>query len=216
MVATMRIALALSAFFLAVAPAGAAPPAPAQAEPRPLPPDLRAALEPGPSAPQPTGESREQKLDRLLGSLAKADASDPRALQREIAELWSESGSDSMDLLLYRGREAIDAEEYDKAVEHLTALVDLAPDFAEGWNARATAHFLNDQFWASVADIHRALSLEPRHFGALAGLSTMLERTGDDAGALSAMREALRLNPHLEGAKEAVDRLAPKVDGRDI
>jgi len=47
-------------------------------------------------------------------------------------------------------------------------------------------------------------------------LGVILERIGDDAGALRVQREALRLNPHLDGAREAVERLAPGVDGRDI
>ncbi len=156
------------------------------------------------------------RLDALFATLADENAANPVQIQRSIAEIWSASGSDSMDFLLMRGREALDAEEYDKAVAHLTALIALAPDFAEGWNARATAHFLRDEFWLAVADIQRTLALEPRHFGALAGLAVILERTGDEAGALRVQREALRVNPHLDSAREAVDRLSPSVDGRDI
>jgi tetratricopeptide (TPR) repeat protein len=159
---------------------------------------------------------RSERLEQLLEALAKPEADDASLLQRRIAELWSESGSDSMDLLLSRGREAIEAEEYDKAVVHFTALVELAPDFAEGWNARATAYFLQNEYWRSVADIQRTLALEPRHFGALVGLGAILEATGDEAGALTAYRAALALNPHLERAETAVDRLVPKVDGKDI
>ncbi|PKP62750.1 MAG: hypothetical protein CVT86_06985, partial [Alphaproteobacteria bacterium HGW-Alphaproteobacteria-8] len=124
------------------------------------------------------------RLDQLFATLADDNAANPAQIQRRIAEIWSASGSDSMDFLLSRGREALDAEEYDKAVAHLSALIALAPDFAEGWNARATAHFLQDELWLSVADIQRALALEPRHFGALAGLGVILERIGDEAGAL--------------------------------
>jgi Flp pilus assembly protein TadD len=121
-----------------------------------------------------------------------------------------------MDLLLARGREALEGEEYEKALDHFTALVDLDPDFAEGWNARATAWYLKDEYWRAVADIQRAIELEPRHFGALSGLGVILERIGDTEGALRAYRAAIDLNPHLETAQKAVERLAPKVDGRDI
>lgn len=226
MVAMMSIARALAALLIAAAPLAAeaqalppelAPQPPGEQSPAPpLPPDLRAALDGAPDAPERTKKSRAEKLNELLAQLADAKAADPRALQREIAELWSESGSDSMDLLLYRGREAIDAEEYDKALEHLTALVELAPDFAEAWNARATVNFLRDEYWDAVADIQRTLALEPRHYGALMGLASMLERTGDEKGALAVMREAVRVNPHMEGAQETIDRLAPLVDGRDL
>lgn len=161
-------------------------------------------------------ETPAARLDALFAALADAHAENPARIQRRIAEIWSASGSDSMDFLLSRGQAALAAEEYDKAVAHLSALVALAPEFAEGWNARATAYFLNDELWLSVADIQKTLALEPRHFGALTGLGTILERIGDEAGALRVQREALRLNPHLDGAREAVERLAPAVDGRAI
>lgn len=156
------------------------------------------------------------QLDALFATLADANADNPAQVQRRIAAIWSSSDSDSMDFLLSRGQAALAAEEYDKAVAHLSALIALAPTFAEAWNARATAHFLQDEFWLSVADIQQVLALEPRHFGALTGLGVILERIGDEVGALRAQREALRVNPHLDDAREAVERLAPGVDGRDI
>ncbi len=168
------------------------------------------------AAPEATETAPQAKLDALFATLADAKADNPARIQSRIVEIWSASGSDSKDFLLSRGRDALAAKEYDKAVAHLSALVALAPDFAEAWNTRATAYFLKDEFWLSVADIQRVLALEPRHFGALAGLGVILERTGDEAGALRVQREALRLNPHLDGAREAVERLAPGVDGRAI
>ncbi|MFN3614220.1 MAG: hypothetical protein ACK4WC_06645 [Rubrimonas sp.] len=162
------------------------------------------------------GAASVDPLDRLFDELADENLTNPRRVQARIGEIWSHSGSASMDLLLTRGREATEAEEYEKAVDHLTALTRLAPEFAEGWNARATAHYLNDEYWFAMADIQRALTIEPRHFGALLGLGVILERTGDERGALVALRAALAINPHLVEARQAVERLAPKVDGRDI
>lgn len=156
------------------------------------------------------------QVDALLEALGDEAAPEPARLSRRIAELWAKSGSDSVDFLLTRGRAAIEAEDFDKAIDHLTALVEIEPGFAEGWNARATAFFLQDDYWAAVADIQKVLEIEPRHYGALSGLAIMLERTGAEASALAAHRAALAVNPHLEGAREAVTRLAPKVDGRDI
>lgn len=156
------------------------------------------------------------RLDTLLEALADEDAEGVSAIERQVMELWSRSGSDSMDFLLLRGRRAIESEEYDKAVEHLTALIELEPEFAEAWNARATAHYQQDDYWSAVGDLQRALELEPRHFAALSGLAIMLERVGAEASALAAYRAALAINPHMEGPKAAVTRLAPKVDGREI
>jgi tetratricopeptide (TPR) repeat protein len=168
-----------------------------------------------PDAPAPS-LTPEQRLDQLFADLASSEGGDAEVIQRRIGEVWSRSGSDSMDYLLTRGREAMEAEEYDKAVDHLTALVELEPDFAEGWNARATAYYLQDDYWSSVADIQKVLELEPRHFGALSGLAIMLERVEADAAALAAYRATLEVNPHMESVAEAIERLAPIVDGLEL
>ena len=79
------------------------------------------------------------KLDDLFNKLKAADAQAAERIEQEIWIEWSKSGSAAMDLLLERGRRAMSDGQLDLAVEHFTALVDHAPDFAEGWNARATA-----------------------------------------------------------------------------
>ena len=215
---------ALAALLVALVPAAAAaqqalPPDEAPEFPSQPGPDIDAD-ETGPATgehhPDDAPLTREERLDRLFAALGDPENGEHAVLQRRIAQLWSESGSDSMDLLLSRGREALEGEEYEKALDHFTALVDLDPDFAEGWNARATAWYLKDEYWRAVSDIRKALELEPRHFGALSGLGVILERIGDADGALRAYRAATELNPHLETAQKAVERLSPKVDGRDI
>lgn len=155
-------------------------------------------------------------LDGLFADLARQDNDQWETVQGEIWRTWSRSGSASMDLLLRRANEAADAGDFDGALLFLDDLVRLAPDFAEGWNKRATVHFLRGDYGASVADIERTLMLEPRHFGALSGLAIILDRTGQKEGALRAWRRALEIHPHLEGATDAVERLSPEVEGRDL
>ena len=101
-------------------------------------------------------------------------------------------------------------------IKHLTALIDHAPDFAEGWNARATAYFQAGEFGPSVADIAQTLRLNPRHFGALSGFGMILEETGRKDEALEVYRAALAIHPHLQGVLEAVDRLEREKSGQDL
>jgi tetratricopeptide (TPR) repeat protein len=155
-------------------------------------------------------------LDGLFARLKQADADAAARIEREIWAEWSKSGSPAMDLLLKRGRDAIEAGDIDAAIEHLTALVDHAPDFAEGWNARATAYFQAGLFGPSVADIARTLQLNPRHFGALSGFGMILEATGRDAEALEVYRAALAIHPHLDGVTQAIERLTVKSAGQDL
>ena len=155
-------------------------------------------------------------LDALFEQLAREDNANWEAIQSQIWAVWSHSGSPSMDLLLVRAVEAMEAEDYDGALIFLNELTRLAPDFAEGWNKRATVYFLQRRYGPSVADIERVLALEPRHFGALSGLGIILDRTGNKKGALEAYRRVIELHPNMQAARTAVDRLTPEVDGRDL
>lgn len=159
---------------------------------------------------------RAAHLNELFSELAKIDNPDWQNVQAQIWAAWSRSGSASMDLLLQRATAAMDQSDFDVALIHLNDLVRLAPDYAEGWNKRATVYFIQGQYGASVADIQRVLALEPRHFGALSGLGIILDRLGDEEGAMRAYRRTLEIHPHLAPAQEAVKRLSPEVDGREL
>lgn len=155
-------------------------------------------------------------LDNLYAELANPDNLEWRRTQADILREWSKSGSPAMDLLLKRGREAMEAGDLQAAIEHFTALTDHAPDFAEGWNARATAYFLAGQFGPSIADIQRTLALNDHHFGALSGLGQILEELGQDDRAVAAYRAALAIHPHQEAIKQALERLEKKTTGTEL
>ncbi len=161
-------------------------------------------------------EDRAARLDRLFTALAARDVPGWEQIEAEIRDTWAETGSPTLDLLLERGREALAAGDTRAAQEHLTALVENAPGFAEGYNARATARFEAGLIGPAMADIARALALEPRHFAALAGLGVILEDTGDPRGALRAYRAARAIHPHRPDLREAVERLEAVLRGEEI
>lgn len=163
-----------------------------------------------------TGMADEATLDSLFAELQDPANEDWEATEQEIWQEWSRSGSRAMDLLLERGRDAMAAGNYEAAVEHLSALIEHAPEFAEGWNARATAFFLMEQYGLSVADIQQTLALNPRHFGAMSGLGSILERTGRLKDALAVHTKALQVHPHQPGVIEAVERLRAEIGGTTL
>jgi len=158
----------------------------------------------------------EEPLDGLFDRLKTADDRAAARLEREIWNEWSKSGSAAMDLLLQRGRDAMAAGNTVEAIDHLTALTDHAPEFAEGWNARATAYYQARQLGPSVSDIARALTLNPRHFGALAGLGAIYEELDNPQKALEVYRAALAIHPNLRGVSDSAKRLEAKVAGTDL
>lgn len=176
---------------------------------------MLAALSAGPAAASDENDRR-MKLDMLYERLATAGDDSWERIQNQIYALWFDSGSPTADFLHARARAAMDKEDYDSALVFLDDLVRIAPDFAEGWNARATVHFLRDEYGAAIADIHHTLALEPRHFGALAGLGLILDRIGESKWALDAYRKVQAIHPHLPGAEEGIRSLAPRVDGQNL
>jgi tetratricopeptide (TPR) repeat protein len=147
------------------------------------------------------------KLDGLFDQLAMADAAQAGAIEHDLYAELARSGSDAMDLLLERGMEAMEQGDSTLAIEHLTALVDHAPNFAEGYNARATAYYHVGLYGAAMADIGTTLTLEPRHFGALSGMAMILQELDQADSALKILYAIQDIHPHMGGLDQRIERL---------
>lgn len=153
----------------------------------------------------------------LLDRLSKADDEHTaEVLEKALWKAWTRSGSPTVDILMQQANKAMHEKKTDFALEIMDAVVEIAPDYTEGWNRRATLLYLSDQFGESMLDIKKVLELEPRHFGALSGLGVIMRELGNDQGALSAFREALKYHPFLSDALDAVKELSESVEGRGI
>jgi tetratricopeptide (TPR) repeat protein len=160
---------------------------------------------------------RTRGLDFLFGALKAApDEASAKHVEARIWALWMATPSDTAALLMTRAKAALEAKQPDIALKLLDAVVALRPDYIEGWNRRATIHYLQDDYGHALQDIEQVLAREPRHFGALAGLGMIMRDLGDDKRALDAFRKALAINPHLDKIPELVKTLTEKIEGRDI
>lgn len=158
----------------------------------------------------------QQSEEDLLQLLREAPESEAARLDRELTLLWGRSGSAAMDLLLTRGRDAMEADDTSKAIDHLTALTDHAPGFAEGWHARATAYYKADLYGPALADLERALALNPNNYNAIFGLGVMLQEFGDLERAAETFERVLALHPHHENARTAMEQLERSGIGRTL
>ena len=114
------------------------------------------------------------------------------------------------------GIAAMNAAAYKVSLRAFDNIVAAAPDFAEGWNKRATVHYLMGNLDASMRDIQQTLSLEPRHFGALSGMGLIFDAIGDPAAAVRVLQRTLTLHPHMAGMNERLKDLENRAKGRPI
>jgi tetratricopeptide (TPR) repeat protein len=160
---------------------------------------------------------RKQMLDRLFAALyATTDTREATRLTTMIWGVWNEADDPETNRLLAEGRGAMQKLELETALARFNDVIARDPDFAEGWNKRATLYYVMGKFRASIKDIKEVLAREPRHFGALAGLGMNYEALGDDTAALSAWRRALKANPHLQDAAARIKVLETTLRNRPI
>lgn len=153
----------------------------------------------------------------LLEALKSAEeATEAQRIEAELMTLWSASGSDSMDFLLKRGRDALEVQNWGRAIEHLTALTDHAPDFAEGYYARALAYFRSERLGPAMADLEQALALNPNHFAAIRGVGAILEVVGEADKALAAYEMVLDIHPNDTEAQSGLERTRRAATGQTL
>lgn len=157
----------------------------------------------GPLAPS------DDQLDVLFAKLKKERAPESaRAISDQIRETFVLSGSATVDMLMSNASKAASEKRYGAALDFLDQVTLLAPDFAEGFNRRATVHSVRGNLPKAMSDIARVLALEPRHLGALSALAALLAESGRDAQALKTWDTYLGYYPaDRDAQKQALDLL---------
>jgi tetratricopeptide (TPR) repeat protein len=168
-----------------------------------------------PAQEQPQAdEAKAPTTDELFMQLAhETNKVAARRIAQQIITRFNESGSATIDLLMGRAAAAMTSDKPALAEDMLTQVIVLAPEFAEGWNRRATLHYTTGDIGGSIADIEKVLELEPRHFGALSGLAAIMQRMGEDRKALDIWYKVLAIYPAYPEAQQAVQELEDKLAG---
>lgn len=152
----------------------------------------------------------------LLERLAEAEGAEADRIDRQLRAIWNRSGSPAMDLLMRRAQEAMEEGALPLAVDHLTALSDHAPGFAEAWHLRASAFFQMERYGLALEDLRRALALNPNNYHAIHGLGATFEALGEYDLAYRAYSRALAIHPGLEDLDQALERLQAEVEGTEL
>jgi tetratricopeptide (TPR) repeat protein len=151
------------------------------------------------------------------GTMADAPAlqralRDPDARVRELAEralweVWSRSGNEDIDHLLRAGIVEMQHGQLEASIDTFSEVIRRRPDFAEGWNKRATVYYLVGEYRKSAADCDEVLKRNPAHFGALSGYGMIWLRLDEPARALERFEQALAVNPNLDSVRETIEAL---------
>jgi tetratricopeptide (TPR) repeat protein len=167
----------------------------------------------GPREPA-RADQDDPRLDGMFERLQHTpDPAEAHALEQRIWRVWLESDDAAVNRLMQQGVLALQGQRYATALQAFDRMVEEAPDFAEGWNKRATVHYLMGNWRASVQDIQRTLALEPRHFGALFGLGLIYDALDEPEAALRSFEATLALNPHSESTRQMIEQLRRQLRG---
>ncbi len=157
------------------------------------------------------------RLNDLFAELKSAETmADVAGIEAQIWHLWSLTDDPAVDRILAGGTAAMNHRSFDAALASFNTVIEMKPEFAEGWNKRATLYYLMGEYARSIADVERTLALEPRHFGALSGLGLINMALERPAEALDAFERALQVHPHMPHAKRMIKQLRPIVDRSTI
>lgn len=158
------------------------------------------------------GDQTDPRLPELFAQLASSeDVARSQAIEREIWGIWLTTNRAEIAALLDEGVRAMGGGDIAVAIERFDKIIEQAPDFAEGWNKRATALYLKQDYAGSMRDIERTLALEPRHFGAISGMGLILMATGDRYGAMNAFEQVLKINPTSISARHHLRELGKRI-----
>ena len=145
-------------------------------------------------------DQNDVRLSELFRSLKSTEnVSKASVFESKIWHIWMQHNDPEVETAMFRGLEAMKFHQFDQAFGYFSILIKLAPDYAEGWNKRATVLYLLGRFNESEADVMRTLELEPRHFGALSGQGLIKIALRDWQGAIYFLESALKINPHMHG-----------------
>jgi tetratricopeptide (TPR) repeat protein len=178
-----------------------------------LPAHAQTAGAPNPGAPNP-GAERKAAVDHMLDALKSAPTEDAAApLEAQITELWMQSGSPAVTLLMARGLRELKAEAPGDAVEDLGAAIILEPGFAEAYHQRAIARFAAGDTPGAIADLQETLQLEPRDFGAFRTLAAIAESREDWKSAYAAWQRLMDIDPKTPGGEDKLKDLRRRALG---
>ena len=162
-------------------------------------------------------DDRNTELNRLFNELKIKDKSISFKIEQKIWKIWStHPNNNELTSMLSVGSDFINNNQYLKAVEIFTKVIELDPSWAEAWNKRATVLYLMGEFEKSQNDINEVLKLEKRHFGALAGQGLVNIKLENYEKAIMSYEEAMKIYPSMNSPKIMIKQIKELIQKQSI
>ncbi|HPF24910.1 MAG: hypothetical protein R3C08_13440 [Hyphomonas sp.] len=155
----------------------------------------------------------DEMFEKLKNAPSESEANDAA---QDIWASWMESGSATVDMIMQRGVEAQMMGDPATARAFFDRAILIKPDYSEAWFRRAGLFLAEENFPEALRDLNETLKLEPRHFGAWAGLGSVFEAMNAKEQALESWREALAIYPYMRDGLQAEKRLAKEAEGQGL
>ncbi len=153
-------------------------------------------------------DQNDPRLNNLFKKLNETENQDEiRNLISDIWNIWYEVDDPKVIEYFEKGIQAMNLRNYPLAIRFFNNLIEEDPNFAEGWNKRATVHFMMGNFDQSMQDIIKTLELEPRHFGALDGMGLIFIHQGQFQQAIDVYDKMLEIFPFSVKTMDKKERI---------
>ncbi|WP_039964935.1 tetratricopeptide repeat protein [Bartonella birtlesii] len=153
-------------------------------------------------------QRQEAEISRLLKELKFcANVRKAKKISEQLQHLWSQSGSETIDLLMSWSENAINADDYGLALDYIDNALALLPNYAEAWLRRAWIHIQLNDFKLAMLDLNHALEFEPRSYNAFFALGVTMEATERPQLALKAYEKALEFYPQMQKLQKRIEAL---------
>lgn len=146
-------------------------------------------------------------LAALARTLRDADPVVRGSSEEAMWQVWSRSGEDAVDQLFAVGVEQMRTRQLDLAITTFSQVIRRKPEFAEGWNKRATIYFMLGDYSKSLSDCDEVVRRNPYHWGALSGYGMIYLQLDQPARALEYFQKALAVNPNLSRVEDTIEEL---------
>jgi len=147
-----------------------------------------------------------QDCPAVAGLLHDDDGQTADLAEHGLWSIWFRAGG-GLDERLALAVKLISRGDLDAALDGITDVLGIRPDYAEAYHQLSLVYFLRGDYKRAILNCRATLLLNPWHFGAMSTLGHCHAAMGSLGLAYTAYQRALQLHPRLQGVRQALRQI---------